>query len=153
MSVWHSLFNIVYSCYMLLRTMAVESGVLLLWADSAGLFTGLPHVVHGKCNTKHYTLLRGRLLLILMLLTVLTFEFLEFLRIVENVVALILVLLIAIDVHAKLSALTLIVWLAVMKFYFWRDYTPHMEFEDEFACDFFQTLYMMSGLLLVIDHV
>ena len=145
--------NIITFAFFRYRNLALAGGVLLLLAENKAegrsLFAGLPSL--GENNPKQYMQLSGRILLVLMFLTLLRFE-MDFLQIVQNLVGTALIILIAIGYKTKLSALVLVVWLTCLNLYFnafWNipSYKPMRDF---LKYDFFQTLSVVGGLLLVV---
>ena len=138
------------------RNVALSGGVLLLLAESQAektgrsIFAGLPSL--GE-NSKHktYMQLSGRVLLVFMFLTLLRFE-ISFLQLVQNVIGLSLVVLIAVGYKTRLACLVLGAWLSVINFYAnaWWTYSSDKPIHDFLKYDFFQTLSVVGGLLLVV---
>ena len=137
------------------RNLALGGGVLLLLAEDRAegksLFAGLPSL--GENTPKQYMQLSGRILLVLMFLTLLRFE-LDFFQIIQNLVGTALIILIAIGYKTKLSALALVVWLTVLNIYFnaWWNIPSYKPMRDFLKYDFFQTLSVIGGLLLVVAY-
>lgn len=137
------------------RNLALAGGVLLLLAEDRtegrSLFAGLPSL--GENNPKQYMQLSGRILLVLMFLTLLRFE-VDFLLLVQNLVGTALIVLIAIGFKTKLSALVLVVWLTGLNMYFnaWWNIPDYKPMRDFLKYDFFQTLSVIGGLLLVVAY-
>ena len=131
----------------------MAGGVILLLAESKAegksLFAGLPSL--GENTPRTYMQLSGRILLVLMFLTLLRFEF-SFLQVIQNLVGTALIVLIAIGYKTKLSALILVAWLTVLNFYFnaWWNIPDYKPMRDFLKYDFFQTLSVVGGLLLVV---
>ena len=121
-------------------------------AETTGrsIFAGLPSLGETSKH-KTYMQLSGRVLLVFMLLTLLRFE-ISFLQLVQNVVGLSLVVLIAVGYKTKLACLVLAAWLSVINFYVnaWWTYSSHKPMHDFLKFDFFQTLSVVGGLLLVV---
>jgi len=121
-------------------------------AETTGrsIFAGLPSLGETSKH-KTYMQLSGRVLLVFMLLTLLRFE-MSFLQLVQNVVGLSLVVLIAVGYKTKLACLVLAAWLSVINFYVnaWWTYSSHKPMHDFLKFDFFQTLSVVGGLLLVV---
>ena len=118
-------------------------------AEGRSLFAGLPSL--GENTHKTYMQLSGRILLVFMFLTLLRFEF-SLLQIIQNLIGTALVVLIAIGFKTKLASLILVAWLAVLNFYFnaWWNIPSYKPMRDFLKYDFFQTLSVIGGLLLVV---
>lgn len=146
-------YNILWEAVFLLRSLALGGGLLLLLAESKAeaksLFAGVPSL---ESNTpKTYMQLAGRVLLIFMFLSLLRFE-LNPILIITNLVCTGLMILVTIGYKTKLSALVLVLWLAAFNVWanaWWRipDYRPMRDFVKY---DFFQTMSVIGGLLLVV---
>ena len=122
-------------------------------AESTGrnIFAGLPSLSENS-RQKTYMQLSGRVLLVFMFLTLLRFE-ISFLQIVQNVIGLSLVVLIAVGYKTKLACLVLSTWLIAINFYVnaWWSIPSDVSFLYDFLkYDFFQTLSVVGGLLLVV---
>ncbi|XP_013384322.1 surfeit locus protein 4-like [Lingula anatina] len=146
-------YSILWDVRFLMRNLALAGGVILLLAESKAegksLFAGLPSM--GENTSKTYMQLSGRILLVLMFLTLLRFEF-SFLHIVQNLIGLLLIGLIAVGYKTKLAALVLVVWLTSMNLYFnaWWTIPDYKPMRDFLKYDFFQTMSVVGGLLLVV---
>ena len=95
--------------------------------------------------------LSGRILLVLMFLSLLRFEF-SFGQLLLNLVGSALIVLIAIGFKTKLASLVLVAWLSVLNIYmnaFWT-IPAFKPMRDFLKYDFFQTLSVIGGLLLVV---
>ncbi|XP_060069808.1 surfeit locus protein 4-like [Ylistrum balloti] len=148
-------YSILWDIKFLLRNLALAGGVLLLLAEDRAegksLFAGLPSL--GENNPKQYMQLSGRILLVLMFLTLLRLE-LDFFQMIQNLVGTALILLIAVGFKTKLSALVLVVWLTLLNLYFnaWWNVPSYKPMRDFLKYDFFQTLSVIGGLLLVVAY-
>ena len=118
-------------------------------AEGKSLFAGLPSL--GENTPKTYLMLSGRVLLVFMFLTLLRFEF-SFLHTVQNIIGTALVILILVGYKTKLASLALVIWLTVLNFYFnaWWNIPDYKPMRDFLKYDFFQTLSVVGGLLLVV---
>ena len=118
-------------------------------AEGRSLFAGLPSI--GENTPKTYLQLSGRILLVFMFLTLLRFE-LSFLQLLQNLVGTALVVLIAVGYKTKLASLILVVWLTLLNIYFnaWWNIPSYKPMRDFLKYDFFQTLSVVGGLLLVV---
>lgn len=146
-------YSILWDLKFLLRNVALAGGVLLLLAENKAegrsLFAGLPSL--GENTPKTYLQLSGRILLVFMFLTLLRFE-MSFLQMVQNLVGTGLVILMAVGYKTKLASLILVGWLTVLNFYFnsWWNIPAYKPMRDFLKYDFFQTLSVVGGLLLVV---
>lgn len=145
-------YSILWDLKFLMRNLALGGGLLLLWAETKTevrtIFAGLPST--GENKEKTYMQLTGRVLLVFMFLTLLRFE-MSVLQLIQNVVGTALILMIATGYRTKLSALALVLWLTLLNIYlnpFWMipSYRPMRDF---LKYDFFQTMSVIGGLLLV----
>ena len=133
--------------------MALVGGVILLLAETKSegksLFAGLPSL--GENTHRTYMQLSGRILLVLMFLTLLRFDF-SLLHFIQNTVGTALIVLIAVGYKTKLASLILVVWLTILNFYFnaWWNIPDYKPMRDFLKYDFFQTLSVVGGLLLVV---
>ncbi|VDP23791.1 unnamed protein product [Soboliphyme baturini] len=152
---WDFMFlarRVVIGCCLI--SVAVGGGLLLLLAeaqaDSQSLFAGVPQM-SDTYKPKSIMQFAGRILLIFMFISLMKFE-LSFIRIVELVVGGALMTLVSIGYKTKLSALVLVIWLTCLNFYLnpWWKYPKERYYVDVIKYDFFQTLSVIGGLLLVI---
>lgn len=137
-----------------LRSLALSGGLILLLAESRqearSVFAGVPTLdTHNKPKT--YMQLTGRVLLLLMYLTCLKFD-MSFFHIVFNLFGTVLIMLVTVGYKTKLSALVMIVFLMMINVYenaFWM--VPQWKaMRDFLKYDFFQTMSVVGGLLLVV---
>lgn len=132
-------------------------GVVLLlaetWstADGRSLFAGLPSA-NDQRTPRTYMQLGGRVLLVAMFLTLLRLDFTSLLPMIQDVVGTALVVLIAIGYKTRLASLVLVAWLLAVNVYFnaWWMMPAHQLSRDFLKYDFFQTLSVAGGLLLVV---
>ena len=76
----------------------------------------------------------------------------DLLQIIKNMVGSALMLFICVGYKTKLSAMVLVLWLSVLNFYenqFWR-FAPTRAMHDFLKYDFFQTLAVVGGLMMVV---
>lgn len=146
-------YSVLWDLKFFLKNLALTGGVILLLAESKSegrsLFAGLPSL--GENTPKTYLQLSGRILLVFMFLTLLRFE-MSVLQFVQNAVGTALVLLIAVGYKTKLASLILVLWLTALNFYSnaWWNIPEYQYNRDFLKYDFFQTLSVIGGLLLVV---
>lgn len=136
------------------RNLALAGGIILLLAESKDeikrtMFAGVPTLSTNRPKT--YLQLTGRILIVLMFLSLLRLE-MSALQMVQNILGSVLMLLIAIGFKTKLTALLLIFWLTGFNFYVnaWWNIPSNRPMRDFLRYDFFQTLSVIGGLLLVV---
>lgn len=140
--------------YLRCRSLALTGGLILLLAESRqearSIFAGLPSL-DNQNKPKTYMQLTGRVLLLLMYLTLLKFD-MSFFHIVFNLVGTVLIMFVTVGYKTKLSALIMVLFLMVINVYenaFWM--VPQWKaMRDFLKYDFFQTMSVIGGLLLVV---
>merc|ERR1712012_1071784 len=146
-------YSILWDLQFLFRNLALIGALLLVLAESRvegkSLFAGVPSL--GENKPKMYLQLAGRILLVFMFLTLLRFE-MSVMQIVQNLVGSLLMVLVTIGYKTKLSALVLVTWLNIL-FYFnaWWTIPAYKPMRDFLKYDFFQTLSVIGGLLMVVS--
>lgn len=147
-------YSILWDLQFLFRNLALCGALLLVLAESRvegrSLFPGVPSL--GENKPKEYLQLTGRILLVFMFVTLLRFDT-SFMQILQNVVGSLLMVLVTIGYKTKLSALVLVLWLNVLNFYFnaWWNIPAYKPMRDFLKYDFFQTLSVIGGLLMVVS--
>jgi len=146
-------YSILWDLKFLARNLALVGAVLLLLAESKSesrsLFAGVPQL--DTTTPKSYLQLGGRVLLVFMFMTLLHFTFSP-VDLIQNLVGSALMFLVCIGHKTKLSAMVLVLWLSVLNLYqnqFWM-YSSTRAMHDFLKYDFFQTLSVIGGLLMLI---
>jgi uncharacterized membrane protein YphA (DoxX/SURF4 family) len=149
-------YSILWDIKFLARNLALVGALLLVLAESKAetrsLFAGVPSL--GENKPKEYLQLTGRILLVFMFVTLLSFSYeVSFMRVIQNIVGSVLMVLVAIGFKTKLSALVLVIWLKALNLYFnaWWTIPSHKPLRDFLRYDFFQTLSVIGGLLMVVS--
>jgi len=147
-------YSILWDMQFLFRNLALIGALLLVLAESKAetrsLFAGVPSL--GENKPKEYLQLTGRILLVFMFVTLLRFDT-SIMQIIQNVVGSVLMILVTIGFKTKLSALVLVLWLNILNFYFnaWWTIPSYKPMRDFLKYDFFQTLSVIGGLLMVVS--
>merc|ERR1712136_509710 len=147
-------YSILWDLQFLFRNLALIGALLLVLAESRvegkSLFAGVPSL--GENKPKMYLQLAGRILLVFTFLTLLRFE-MSAMQIIQNLVGSLLMVLVTIGYKTKLSALVLVTWLNILNFYFnaWWTIPAYKPMRDFLKYDFFQTLSVIGGLLMVVS--
>jgi len=147
-------YSILWDAHFLLRNLALVGALLLLMAESRSegksLFAGVPSL--GENKPKTYLQLTGRILLVFMFVTLLRFELSVF-QVFHDLVGSVLMILVTIGYKTKLSALILVAWLSALNFYVnaWWNVPSYKPMRDFLKYDFFQTLSVVGGLLMVVS--
>lgn len=146
-------YSILWDLQFLLRNLALIGALLLVLAEARAegrsLFAGVPSL--GENKPKTYLQLAGRILLAFMFITLLRFE-VSFLQIVQDLLGSILMILVTVGYRTKLSALMLVLVLSVLNLYHnaWWSVPTYKPLRDFLKYDFFQTLSVVGGLLMIV---
>ncbi|KAF9366421.1 hypothetical protein BGX34_003042 [Mortierella sp. NVP85] len=148
-------YGLIFDINFFLRNLSVIGGLLMVASDSftrrRQLFAGLPSITENDKRT--YLQLAGRVLLIFLFIGFVLQGTWSVARAVGAVFGLIACVMIAVGFKAKLSAMFLVLFLSVFNIVvnnFWS--TDHAYLQKDFIkYDFFQTLSIMGGLLLLVS--
>lgn len=147
-------YQILWDLQFLFRNLALIGGLGLVVAESMKeartIFAGVPSL--GENKPKTYLMLGGRILLVFMFLTLVRFEF-SVMQIFQLLIGGVLMALVAIGFKTKLSSFLLVLWLNLFNFYMnaWWTIPAHKPMRDFLKYDFFQTLSVIGGLLMLVS--
>lgn len=147
-------YNIFWDITFLFRNLALIGALLLVLAESRGegrsLFAGVPSL--GDNKPKNLLQLAGRILLAFMFTTLIRFE-ISFLQILQDILGSSLMVLVTIGYKTKLSALLLVLLLSALNLYHnaWWTIPEYKALRDFLKYDFFQTLSVIGGLLMIVS--
>ncbi|XP_012275468.1 surfeit locus protein 4 homolog [Orussus abietinus] len=147
-------YSILWDMQFLFRNLALIGALLLVLAESRvegrSLFAGVPTL--GDNKPKNLLQLAGRVLLAFMFVTLIRFE-ISFMQIMQDILGSILMVLVTIGYKTKLSALLLVLLLTALNFYHnaWWSIAHYKPLRDFLKYDFFQTLSVIGGLLMIVS--
>lgn len=149
-------YNVLWTPNFFFRNLSLSGGLLLLFVETfeqgkSRMFAGVP-MMEGSREPRNILTLVGRICLVFMFLTIQRWEF-SFFFVIETTLACILMFLVTIGWKTKLSALALVIYLFFMNIWinaFWT-IDSHVPHRDLYKYDFFQTLSIIGGLLLLIS--
>ncbi|KAK0179330.1 hypothetical protein PV327_005093 [Microctonus hyperodae] len=147
-------YSILWDLQFLFRNLALIGALLLVLAESRvegrSLFAGVPTL--GDNKPKNYLQLAGRVLLAFMFITLIRFE-VSFMQIIQDILGSILMVLVTVGYKTKLSALLLVLLLSALNLYHnaWWTIPDYKPLRDFLKYDFFQTLSVIGGLLMIVS--
>jgi uncharacterized membrane protein YphA (DoxX/SURF4 family) len=149
-------YGLLFDMTFFFRNLSVIGGLLMLLAETLmkkkDLFAGLPQMSEVERST--YLQLAGRILLVMLFISFLLAGEMDGFRIFMSVVGFVVSLMVVVGFKAKFSALFLVLCLSIGNILlndWWslHHYHPHRDF---LKYDFFQTLSIMGGLLLLVAN-
>ncbi|KAK0404105.1 hypothetical protein QR680_017291 [Steinernema hermaphroditum] len=148
-------YHIITDVTFLIRNFAVCGALFLLFSETLeqkrSLMAGVPQI-DNENKQKSWTMLVGRSFLVLMLLSMMDFQ--SLISLVVFTVGMVLMGLVAVGYKTKLSALCLTAFLFIQNFYLnaWFFLPSDYYARDFYKYDFFQTLSVCGGLLLIVAY-
>lgn len=149
-------YGLIFDFRFFLRNLSVVGGLMMLLAESLlakrrNVFAGLPSM--SDEDRSKYVLLGGRVLLVFLFVSFVFSGKLTLMRVVVSVIGGLSCVMVAVGFKAKWSAIVLVTILSVFNLLvnnWWSiDFNPvHRDFVKY---DFFQTLSIMGGFLLLVN--
>ncbi|KAM0748053.1 SURF4-domain-containing protein [Meredithblackwellia eburnea MCA 4105] len=150
-------YGLIFDLNFFLRNLSVIGGLLMVLSDSLStrksVFAGIPSLDLNDTDRKKYFQLAGRVLLVFLFMGFVFNGKLTASRAFVSVVGIAACLMVAIGYKAKVSALFLVTTLCIFNFTinnFWAVHSAHPQ-RDFLKYDFFQTLSIVGGLLLLVN--
>ncbi|WWD00617.1 hypothetical protein V866_007552 [Kwoniella sp. B9012] len=148
-------YGLLFDLSFFLRNLSVIGGLLMVLSDSLQnkkkLFAGLPSI--SETDRRKYFQLAGRILLIFLFIGFIFQGSWSFARVIVSIVGLGACIMVAVGFKAKWSATFLVVLLSVFNVFinnWWSVHSAHPQ-RDFLKYDFFQTLSIVGGLLLLVN--
>ncbi|KAF8999098.1 SURF4 family-domain-containing protein [Cyathus striatus] len=148
-------YGLIFDLNFFLRNLSVIGGLFMVFSDSMvsrkALFAGLPTI--SETDRKKYFLLAGRVLLIFLFLGFILQGEWSITRVFVSVVGLVACVMVAVGFKAKWSAAFLVLVLSVFNVFannWWSVHSAHPQ-RDFLKYDFFQTLSIVGGLILLVN--
>jgi uncharacterized membrane protein YphA (DoxX/SURF4 family) len=148
-------YGLIFDLNFFLRNLSVIGGLFMVFSDSMvsrkALFAGLPTL--SDSDRKKYFLLAGRVLLIFLFLGFIIQGEWSIGRVFVSLVGLAACVMVAIGFKAKWSAIFLVLVLSVFNVFannWWSMHSTHAQ-RDFLKYDFFQTLSIVGGLILLVN--
>jgi len=148
-------YGLIFDLNFFLRNLSVIGGLLMVFTDTMytrkTLFAGLPSI--SENDRKKYFLLAGRVLLIFLFLGFMIRGEWSIARLFASLVGLAACGMVAVGFKAKWSAVFLVITLSIFNVFinnWWSMPSKHHE-RDFLKYDFFQTLSIVGGLILLVN--
>ncbi|KAI0040448.1 SURF4-domain-containing protein [Auriscalpium vulgare] len=148
-------YGLIFDLNFFLRNLSVIGGLFMVFSDAMvsrkKLFAGLPSL--SENDRRKYFLLAGRVLLIFLFLGFVLQGSWSFGRMILSIVGLAACTMVAVGFKAKWSASFLVIVLSVFNVFannWWSVHSAHPA-RDFLKYDFFQTLSIVGGLILLVN--
>jgi len=148
-------YGLIFDLNFFLRNLSVIGGLLMVLSDSLGgrknLFAGLPSL--SETDRRKYFQLAGRILLIFLFIGFILQGKWSISRVIVSVIGLGACIMVAVGFKAKWSASFLVLVLSIFNVFInnWWSVHAHHPQRDFLKYDFFQTLSIVGGLLLLVN--
>ncbi|SCV69265.1 BQ2448_2285 [Microbotryum intermedium] len=150
-------YGLIFDLNFFLRNLSVIGGLLMVLSDSLSQrkssIVGIPSMGLNDADRKKYCQLAGRVLLVFLFLGFVFNGQFSLARGFVSSTGLVACVMVAVGYKAKLSALFLVVVLSTFNFFvnnWWSVHSSHPQ-RDFLKYDFFQTLSIVGGLLLLVN--
>ncbi|KAK0446028.1 SURF4 family-domain-containing protein [Desarmillaria tabescens] len=148
-------YGLIFDMTFFLRNLSVIGGLFMVFSDSMvtrkKLFAGIPTI--SETDRKKYFLLAGRVLLIFLFLGFIIQGKWSIARVFVSIVGLAACIMVAVGFKAKWSAAFLVIVLSSFNVFannWWSVPSAHPQ-RDFLKYDFFQTLSIVGGLILLVN--
>ncbi|KAN0065892.1 ER-derived vesicles protein erv29 [Thecaphora frezii] len=148
-------YGLIFDLNFFLRNLSVIGGLLMVLSDSLSakknIFAGLPNI--SETDRKIYFQLAGRVLLIFLFIGFIIQGTWSVARVIVSILGLGACIMVAVGFKARWSASFLVLLLSVFNILvnnFWTVHSMHPS-RDFLRYDFFQTLSIVGGLLLLVN--
>jgi len=148
-------YGLIFDLNFFLRNLSVIGGLFMVFSDSMvtrkKLFAGLPSL--SETDRRKYFLLAGRVLLIFLFLGFIIQGEWSIVRVFVSIIGLGACVMVAVGFKAKWSATFLVVVLSIFNVFannWWSVHSKHPQ-RDFLKYDFFQTLSIVGGLILLVN--
>lgn len=146
-------YGLLFDLNFFFRNLSVVGGLLMVVSDSLSqkkqLFAGLPSI--SETDRRKYFQLAGRILLIFLFIGFVFHGQWSLVRVMFSLIGLVACIMVVVGFKARLSAIFLVLMLSLMNLLinnFWSVHSTSPQ-RDFLKYDFFQTLSIMGGLLLL----
>ncbi|KAH9477782.1 Surfeit locus protein 4-like protein [Psilocybe cubensis] len=148
-------YGLIFDLNFFLRNLSVIGGLFMVFSDSMvsrkSVFAGLPSI--SETDRKKYFLLAGRVLLIFLFLGFMIQGTWSIVRVFVSIIGLGACVMVAVGFKAKWSAAFLVIVLSIFNVFannWWSVHSAHPQ-RDFLKYDFFQTLSIVGGLILLVN--